>query len=185
MKIPKTNRKPEEVYFDHLYTLIRDEKSLELEDFIYELFSFPFVCHIPNDDNRVEDGLVLRKQYAEKQGFDNPEDILPGPCTVLEMLLALAGRMDFILFDPRKGDRYQKWFWLLISNLKLKKYHNGDEDSESKKKYNRIVLKKLVNREYKSDGRGGLFPLDDPSGNQREVEIWYQMMAFISQEYDI
>jgi hypothetical protein len=36
-----------------------------------------------------------------------------------------------------------------------------------------------VNREYDPDGRGGLFPLDGTHANQREVELWYQMQAYI------
>jgi hypothetical protein len=184
MKILKTNGKVEQIYFDWLYDQIEERKSSRLKDFIFELQSFPFVCHIPNDDNRVEDGLTLRNQFIDQQDFDLLEDALSGPCTVLEMLIALAGRMDFILFDYTKGSKFKLWFWLFIDNLKLQKY-TSNENGEQKKKFNSIVIRKFVDRDYQVDGRGGLFPLESPSRDQRDVEIWYQMMDYISENYDV
>lgn len=185
VKISKTNRKIKQAYFDWLYRQIECREASGLEDFLYEIHTHPFVCRIPNDDNRAEDGLVLRNTFIDKQDFDVPDDALPGPCTILEMLIALAKRMDFILFDPAKGWRISNWFWLFINNLKLQKYNSTDEDAERKQKFNKIVLKKFVAREYQADGRGGLFPLNSPRCDQREVEIWYQMMDYIAENYDI
>jgi hypothetical protein len=34
------------------------------------------------------------------------------------------------------------------------------------------------------NGTGGLFPLKMPKVNQRRVEIWYQMSAFIEENFD-
>jgi hypothetical protein len=32
-------------------------------------------------------------------------------------------------------------------------------------------------------GLGGMFPLEDPREDQRAIEIWYQMMAYINENY--
>ena len=182
MKIRKTNLKIRQAYFDWLYNQIKEEESLRFKNFIFEFHSIPFICIIPNDDNRAEDGCQLRYRFADLNNNSDPP--LSGACTILEMLIALANRMDFILFDEAKGERCPKWFWLFIDNLKLQKYDN-DESAESKKKFNKIVLRKFVKREYQGDGRGGLFPLNSPANDQRHVEIWYQMMDYISENYDI
>ncbi len=182
----KSNRTINEAYFDWLFDQIEERQYSGLKDFIHELHLNPFICRIPNDDNRVEDGLELRNQFADEQDIDIlQEDDLSGPCTVLEMLIALSNRMDFVLFDPVKGNRCRLWFWLFIDNLNLQKYSHDDEDALQKKKFNRIVIRKFVNREFQANGKGGLFPLDKPASDQRTVEIWYQMMAFINERYDI
>jgi hypothetical protein len=182
----KTNKTINEAYFDWLFDQIEERQYSGLKDFVYALYLYPFVCRIANDDNRVEDGLTLRNTFYDEQDIDpSQEDDLSRPCTILEMLIALAGRMNFVLFDPHKGDQVSLWFWLFVDNLNLQKYDHDDEDALRKKKFNRIVLRKFVNREYQSNGKGGLFPLNNPNSDQREVELWYQMMAYINENYDI
>src|SRR5512139_1470873 len=101
-------------YFEWLYSQI--EKSSGFEDFVLDLHSYQFVCQVPNDDNRVQDGIELRNKFINEENVQLPEDILSGGCTLLEMLIALADRMDFILFEPGSGHRRWRWFWLFIDN---------------------------------------------------------------------
>ena len=133
MKTMKRNGKIEGIYFNWLYDQIKERGTSELENFIFELHCISFICLIPNDDNRVEDGIALRSKFEDELDYDIPEVPLAGlPCTVLEMLIALADKLDFILFDHKKGSQFKLWFWLLIDNLKLQKYTN-DEDATQKK----------------------------------------------------
>jgi hypothetical protein len=179
-----TKRKIKDEYFYWLFHQIEERKNPEMEDFICDLHSILFYSIIPNDDNRVEDGLQLRNNFI----YENPvttETSLYVTCTVLEMLVALAQRMDFILGGSVPESCPAKWFWLFINNLKLQKYNDKDEDAERKRKVNKIILKKLIDRKYQPNGIGSLFPLDNPVHDQREVEIWYQMMDYISEKYDI
>lgn len=178
--------KIKDLYFEWLYSRIERGAS-GLEDFVLELHSYPFWCSVPNDDNRVEDGIELRQKFADEKNIQLSEDFLSRPCTLLEMLVALADRMDFILFDNNIGNRRWLWFWLFIGNLKLQKYTNDDNEEEilKKKKFNRIVINKFLRREYQANGKGGLFPLENPTSDQRKAEIWYQMAAYIDENYDI
>ena len=41
------------------------------------------------------------------------------------------------------------------------------------------VLDRVIWRTYRWDGHGGLFPLNEPEKDQREVEIWYQLSAYL------
>jgi hypothetical protein len=44
------------------------------------------------------------------------------------------------------------------------------------------VLMALIYRNYSPSGRGGLFPLRHPDEDQRGVEIWYQMAAYLYEQ---
>ena len=37
----------------------------------------------------------------------------------------------------------------------------------------------FLDRAYSPDGTGGLFPLHEPDEDQRQVELWYQMSAYL------
>jgi hypothetical protein len=87
---------------------------------------------------------------------------------------------DDIMHDPSLGDRSPEWFWVMISNLGLDRMDDENFDL----RYVDDVLNVFLNRTYFMNGTGGLFPLKIPKVNQRRVEIWYQMSAFIAENYD-
>ena len=47
-----------------------------------------------------------------------------------------------------------------------------------------IKIRRILNREYHPDGDGGLFPLMNPREDQRGVEIWYQMSAYLLEQFN-
>ncbi len=46
------------------------------------------------------------------------------------------------------------------------------------------ILERLIWRQYQEDGQGGFFPLAWPEQDQREVELWYQMNAYLAENED-
>jgi hypothetical protein len=40
-------------------------------------------------------------------------------------------------------------------------------------------MERCVWRTYEPNGVGGFFPLENPNEDQREVELWYQMSAYV------
>lgn len=150
------------------------ERYIMFENLLYQLHNMPFYSLIPNDDNRGMDGLQLRNLYEEAEGYivDFDDDV---PCTLLEMLIALAERMAYIIYDSENEEEYNtaSCFWLFIRNLNLTP-ESGTNISK---------LNDLLERRYAENGDGGLFPLRRPITNQREIEIWYQMMYYIEEEY--
>ena len=147
------------------------------------LFNREFTWSISNDDNRAADGLALRERFVEESAFMEEVDI-SGPCSVLEMMVALAERMDMdIMYDPELGDRSAEWFWVMVTNLGLDRYDDGSLDSKTGEEIDHI-LDVLVGRTYFMNGTGGLFPLKNPVFNQRRVEIWYQMNAYIIENFE-
>lgn len=129
---------------------------------------------VPNDDNRVEDGKELRFTFVREQGTDGVDVYwLELGCSTLEMLIALADRASF---ETSKEPGH--WFWFFLRNLGLDKY----TDAHWTPHINAIVdrkLDRLIYRTYSPTGRGGLFPLRSAVEDQRKVELWYQMSAYL------
>ena len=169
-------------YFEWLCNLASVERSGYTYYFLFnDLHLIDFFTKIERDNNRVEDGLQLRKEFG-------CEDILTGPCSVLEMIIALARRMDGIMYDNEIGPEPDYWFWRMMENLGLDRYFDCEEYiSEDKNSEIQNIICTLLERRYSWNGRGGLFPLKDNGylKDQRKVEIWYQMQSYLVEEnYD-
>ena len=148
---------------------------------IEKLDSRVFSWSIHNDANRAGDGIALRGRYIDETGAEATEKIFMHPCTVLEMMVALACRIESdIMFDPALGDRTPQWFWIMIENLGLDGMDNEHYDDENVNH----ILNTLLGRTYFMNGSGGLFPLKRPKHNQRRVEIWYQMSEFLVENFN-
>lgn len=137
------------------------------------LFSKEFLWSIPNDDNRVEDGKELREEFLNDTAAERNYEWMNEGCSFLEMLIALSRRCAF----ETDEDPFE-WFWILVDNLGLRPFVD-EEYSEDYLVDVDVVLDRVINRTYEPDGRGGLFPLKSPSVDQREVELWYQMGAYL------
>lgn len=167
----------EERYLGCLYDNIVGGITLPAGEEYYTLFkqlhTTRFVWIIPGDENRAEDGVDLRKQFISALEIDS---VTPGwleePCSLLEMLVAFSDIAEF-----ETDEKASEWFWIFLDNLNLSGMHDGAFD---KFKFEEIVYR-LISRDYEYDGQGGLFPLEDPQKDQREVEIWYQFCAYISE----
>lgn len=137
------------------------------------LFTREFTWHVPNDDNRVADGVELRREFLRETNSVGDTAWLDMGCSCLEMLIALARRLEFQTDRPAKD-----WFWRLLDNLEL---GGSDFDPMSHREVDHI-LSTMMDRTYSYNGKGGLFPLDEPARDQRKVEIWYQMSEYLFEE---
>lgn len=137
------------------------------------LYDKQFLWFIPNDDNRVMDGLELRYQFIHEfhQFPDEHREWLERPCSMLEMLLALSGRLSFA-----GGGAVPEWFWHMLDNIGLRSHVDAMPwDPELVD----FALDRVIDRTYNSDGNGGLFPLKEAHVDQRQVELWYQMNCYL------
>lgn len=141
---------------------------------VKQLYSTPFIYFVPNDDNRAIDGMELRQTFASEVGIHiDDHSWLELPCSMLEMLLALAGRASF-----ESQGTPDWWFWKLVNNIELRKYTDAVYN-ESVTEWVDEILSTVNERTYGEDGNGGLFPLRHAQLNQRNVELWYQMSAYL------
>lgn len=165
-------------YFEWLCELIdinRFSKSVSYRKLLTHLHNIEFTWFIPHDDNRADDGIQLRRRY----GLFCEDMTLPryisGPCSVLEMMVALSIRCETIMDDTLMGDRTGQWFWGMIHNLGLSPMTDLNFD----RKYVDDVIARLLNREYEPDGRGGLFTVKHCTHDLRTVEIWCQLSWYL------
>lgn len=175
----------EKRYLGWLYDLVcgpevETEPSYRL--LISELYNYTFEPIINEMDTpRLIDGDNLRYRFGDEQGYEKEviEDCLfLYPCSVLELLVALASRFeDQIMDNTTFGDRTSLWFWIMITNLGLNEYTDERFDPDAVRR----ILYIFVNRQYNRDGSGGnIFVFKNRTQDIRKIDIWYQMCWFIS-----
>lgn len=160
-----------DLYFHKLKSIILpapNRRSYGL--LLNKLYSEEFVPLIERDGNRAADGIYLRD-------FEGCTD--DRPCSVLEMLIALAGRFDGNAgFDP---DEVYDNFWSMMENIGLDYY----DDSNYSEREVFGILKIFEERKYNFNGKGGLFPLKKAKDDQRKEEIWNQMQAWEIENFGV
>lgn len=163
----------DEQYFLWLLSQIKQDTKSPHIILFEQMYKKPFEWYIPNDDNRAEDGRLLREEFMYEVGISVDENWLELDCSILELVIALSNRVSF-----ETGIEPTIWFWELLGNLGLAEFSNLARIRSSIKEIN-VILNTLNKREYEEDGYGGLFPLRNPGRDQRKVEIWYQMSAYL------
>lgn len=147
------------------------------------LYSREFFSDVGRDSNRMEDGKELRLKFSENSDKYNYADIYKYlynyPCSVFEMMVALAYRCEDIMYDFKLGDRTDIWFNEMLRSLHLENMTDDIFDQD----YVEEVIDRLIEHKYKRNGDGGLFTLNNPRKNMQKVEIWYQMCWYLA-EYD-
>ena len=153
------------------------------------LFERDFDIVIERDENRVADGYALRDEFLKT--LETVDDIsFPEKQTsVFEVLIGIAIRMAFEV-DEHGSDDWARdtvgiLFLELIGNLGLLEFMDDEWDMYPSARIVNDTLDTLLERTYEPDGGGGLFPLQNPHGDQRDVEIWYQMQSYLSEKYGV
>lgn len=169
-------------YFDWMYQLVVDDRysNKSYRRLFSRLHGTEFTYTIPMDGNRAEDGIDLRYRFGREEGID--ERIIASclddrPCSVLEMMTALAIRCEeHLMDDPDVGNRTGQWFWEMLVNLGL-----GSMDDGRFERY-RVdrALERFLERRYERNGEGGLFTVNN-GRDMRRTEIWYQMQYHLSE----
>lgn len=165
-------------YFEWLCELIDDKrfsKHTSYRKLLMHLHNIEFTWFVPYDDNRADDGIQLRRRYSLACDDITLSSYILGPCSVLEMMIALAIRCEAIMDDALMGDRTGQWFWGMIHSLGL----SPMTDSKFDRGFVDDVIARFLNREYEPDGRGGLFTVRHCDHDLRTVEIWCQLSWYL------
>ena len=143
------------------------------------LYDIPFKFILDMDYNRICDGCDLRYKFGHDTHIPSRViDLKLGnvECSILEVMVALSIRMEeSILCDPDYGDRTSIWFWEMIKSLGL--YHMDDDNFDERLVC--VVIERFMDRDYKPNGRGGLFTVRNACCDMRDVDIWYQMCMYV------
>lgn len=164
-------------YFKWLSGLVYRERYSRLLSLLHRI---DFRYSISKDQNRANDGESLRYRFAIMEGYEDSVDmvldILDFPCSVLEMMVALALRCEEdIMDDASIGDRTAQWFWEMIVSLGLGSMNDTMIDND------RVIdiIERFLNRDYEPNGKGGLFTIRRCSEDLRTVEIWRQLCWYL------
>ena len=173
-----------EEYLNWLYDLVLDRSCDISPDYAFdllvrELYSIEFYSDIEMDRNRIQDGISIRYTFGYEKGYDDRTICIyldDGPCSVLEMMAALAKRCETqIMTDESYGNRTRKWFRKMLISLGLGGMYNANFN----KQYVDNVIYTFLTRQSEYSGKGGLFALRKPDRDQRHLEIWAQMCDYL------
>ena len=167
-------------YFNWLYDLVCKDRfgdNISYRKLLYHLHSKEFRWIIDKDENRAYDGLDLRYRFAcEYSDIDNADLYIDGPCSVLEMIIALAIICEESYMDDGAiGDRTQQWFWKMIGNLGLGSMYDWQYDEYIVDD----IIERFLDRDYEPNGLGGLFVIRNCNYDLRTVEIWHQFCWYL------
>ena len=169
-------------YFEWLYELVCGSDNynrLTYRKLLIFLYNTEFTYIHGLDANRAEDGVDFRYRFGYEKGYSwniIKRHFSDDPCNVLEMMVALAFKAEEqIMDDDTYGDRTGQWFWNMIVNLGLGNMNDVDFDEG----YVRRVVYRFLDREYESNGKGGLFTIENCPNDLRDMEIWAQFMWYL------
>lgn len=169
----------ENMYFNWLCAKVirldNPTPTLRYDRLLKILHTTEFVWLVSGDDNRAEDGTDLRRDFLLEAGAPDHPEWRALPCSIFEMLIAFSKRAEFATDVP-----HAQWFWEFIDNLGLREFNDASgvvaEDVAD-------ILYAFVWRQYSSNGKGGLFPLDGRlHDDMRTVEVWYQFCAYLTDQ---
>lgn len=155
---------------EYFYWLIDQVGGCEqrLEHVFVQLYRRNFTWSIDLDENRALDGLRLRDLFGIH--------ISNKPCSVLEMMVALAIKEDNIMgYYISEECGPDTWFWEMMNQLGVNRKTTDRDINEA--------VDIVLNREYDYYGHGGLFYVPEPRKDLRKVDLWYQMQWHLAQVY--
>lgn len=170
----------ENEYFNWLYKKAcgnRYPEQISYKKLLMYLHSKIFRYHILKDRNRAEDGISLRRRFTyDCDTIEDADLYLTEPCSVLEMMLALAIRCEeSIMDDFERRDRTTQWFWCMVTNLGI----GSMTDDRFDKKLVNDAIERFLDGDYAPDGKGGLFYIRNCDTDLRYVEIWTQLLWYL------
>lgn len=163
-------------YFNWIYKQLVSPKGRSYKKLFKHLHSIEFKYIIEMDENRAADGVNLRYRFLYAKGLDSNLMDYTEPCTVLEMLTALAIRCDETMGNWGANDGAKQWFWEMLNNLNLGLMTDDVYDEQ----YIDEVIFAFMNRQYQPDGVGNIFIVPYCEQDLRTVEIWYQMCWYLN-----
>ena len=146
------------------------------------LYNREFYSPLELDNNRAAWGIWYRRRY-----MNDDEAASLGPCSVLEMMIALAEQIDTHA-DMTPDARIKRYFWMMVENLGMLGMTDMTWGSNTAAEFNNKI-DILLDRKYGDDGVGSLFPLQSYSINStllqfrnrtsmRDRDIWAQRCLF-------
>lgn len=163
----------EGIYFNWLCakTLSQEKHNHNYYALLEFLHRTEYVWLIPGDRNRAEDGCELRYYFLTESGMEKDHNWYDSPCSLLEVLVAFANRASFQTDTPTRD-----WFWQFLAHLKLDEYrHVSTSDIPVMEE----IVDRFMYRKFDYNGEGGILPVNNPTRDQRKIELWWQFCDYV------
>lgn len=176
------NASLDERYLNWLYGQVASVKTRHRHRTFWSLFrqlhETIFVAIVSHDENRIGDCRDLRYEYlAAAEDEEGDPDWTRSPSSMLELLIVLSRALAFEM-----DDKVETWFWHLIDVLELEQFNDRAYNQAAQEEISQ-TLDRVIWRTYGADGHGGLFPLRKADRDQRDVELWYQLNAYLLEQF--
>jgi hypothetical protein len=165
--------------YDHVFA-IRDVRSEHSYIIVCDrMHRIKFQALVDHDENRIADGSELRNEFLKtsRAHLLYQTELIYDDSSVFEVLVGLAKRANLMVELP-----VADWFWVFIQNLNLDRYNDKFVHSKPVYQIDRTI-NKFNRRSYRANGQGGIFPLKRPLTDQRQLELWYQMGAYMTDNH--
>lgn len=156
-------------YIDWMYKQldIPQEEGKMLDRLFFHLLSKDFQYTHDSDANRASDGLALRENYiSQEYGILVQPYFANDDCSILEMLVAFAKRIETDIMGEPGEDNPTRWFKLMLDTIGVTRFSGLNYDEES---VETLLQDPLV-----------LFP-----GGDKSLSLWEQMQNYINKNYPI
>lgn len=139
------------------------------------LFQIDFYSDLPLDHNLIDKTIDFRWEI----GYVGTDKV-----SVFEALVMLA--MDIernVMHRTEAGNRTSWWFWAMMRHLGFADFDDEYfDDICAEAVYDKIDI--MLERQYNPDGSdGGLFSLDNPRGDMRNIPFWTQACWWLTEKY--
>lgn len=180
---------PSPTYFEWLTSMVDPFTERGNHNHFFSiLHNMTYIPMIELDNNRVSDGIGLRELYARNYDIRvDGEILIDSPCSMLEFLVALASRMNYI-YSQTNENCTSEMFWDMMGNIGFSYYDTTDNSFAARPEMNSELenaIEMVVYRRYSPNGEGNLFLLKNPKHDQRNVEVWYQMNQYLIEKMGI
>lgn len=170
-------------YYIWLLNQIDFDSHSNYSNLLEYLHNKNYIWENPMDENRAEDGLRLRTIFEDETDYDD-YSALVRPCSVLEMLIAFAIRINVDVMDEAYSTAH--WFWLMLENLGIFDGKMGCLDCTDGQ-FDAEIVEKLLNGWLKHDENltKSIFKSGknyQKSGKNGQDE-WSLMQTWISEHY--
>lgn len=179
-----TDERIKKLYFDWLTGIVtHDRKNRNFNRLLETLHFREFIwsSNIPLDEDRSLDGARLRLDFATDEKIDPmvASNALQGPCSVLEMMIALCRKCELQITGEVGDEHPERIFWDMVDNMCLINMDDGRYDEV----YVQTCIDNLLYRDYRPNGLGGLFTVENAEKDMRNLPIWVQMTWWINEKF--
>ena len=161
---------PDMLYLQWLVDMMNVVENRNYGMLLRELHRIEFYEVNKYDRDRGQDGLELRKTWANEVAYSGSIDF--GPPSFLETLIGIAQRIEFRIFAGPWMDEwdYKKIFWHLVDNLGFMEYDGVLSTDEYQKVCD--VSEAFISKNVTCDVFRNIFVFCDKKINVKKDNLW-------------